>query len=220
LWELWRKSPEGFTAGICKSVEGKKILEQYARTLDEIERPVLATNLEEFSDVIFDFVFFRNPVTTKESFVDFAEKVKNLKELYPECKIIISQKIPAKAQCLASLIRGIYPQKSSLIDKIEKLETEFFTSKSPISWNLEDFTESLPKTENEKINSVEKSISEKRKITQQDLDNWFNPNSSYAKFLSENLSKEEFDEFYALIQQSSTETIFDWQSMVGFVKIG
>ena len=76
------------------------------------------------------------------------------------------------------------------------------------------------KTENEKINSVEKSISEKRKITQQDLDNWFNPNSSYAKFLSENLSKEEFDEFYALIQQSSTEAIFDWQSMVGFVKIG
>jgi hypothetical protein len=188
--------------------------------LDEIERPVLATNLEEFSDVIFDFVFFRNPVTTKESFAEFAGKVKNLKELYPESKIIITQKIPAKAQCLASLIRGIYPQKSILIDKIEKLETEFFTSKSPISWNLEDFTESLPKTENEKINSVEKSISEKRKITQQDLDNWFNPNSSYAKFLSENLSKEEFDEFHALLQQSSTETIFDWQSIVGFVKIG
>lgn len=219
LWELWRKSPEGFTAGICKTQEGKKILEQYARTLDEIERPILATNIEEFSDVIFDFVFFRNPVTTKESFTEFAEKVNKLKKLYPECKIICSQKIPAKAQCLASLLRGIYPQKSVLIDTVEKLETDFFTSKSPISWNLNDFIESLLKTENAKITSVEKSITEKRKITQQDLDNWFNPNSSYAKFISENLSKEEFDEFFILLQQASTDTIFDWESMVGFVSM-
>ena len=142
-----------------------------------------------------------------------------LKKLYPECKIICSQKIPAKAQCLASLLRGIYPQKSVLIDTFEKLETDFFTSKSPISWNLNDFIESLLKTENAKITSVEKSITEKRKITQQDLDNWFNPNSSYAKFISENLSKEEFDEFFILLQQASTDTIFDWESMVGFVSM-
>ncbi len=217
LWELWRKSPEGFTAGICKTQEGKKILEQYARTLDEIERPILATNIEEFSDVIFDFVFFRNPVSTKESFTEFADTVKQIKKLYPECKIICSQKIPAKAQCLASLIRGIFPKKSILIDKVEKLEIEFFTSKSPISWNLTDFIESFPKCEKTKINSVEKSITEKRKITQQDLEHWFNPNSSYSKFLSENLSKEEYNEFYALLQQANTDTIFDWQSVLGFV---
>ncbi|MEE0879862.1 MAG: hypothetical protein UH788_11390, partial [Treponemataceae bacterium] len=184
------------------------------------ERPVLSKNLEEFSDVIFDIVFYRNPVTTKESFVDFAEKVKNLKELYPECKIIISQKIPAKAQCLASLIRGIYPQKSSLIDKIEKLETEFFTSKSEISWNQDDFIASMPKIENTKITCTEKTIIEKRKISEAELSRWFNPNSSYAKFLSENLTKEEYEEFYALLQQACTETIFDWHSVLGFVKIG
>ena len=220
LWELWRKSPEGFTAGICKSTEGKKILEQYARTLEEIERPVLATSLEEFSDVIFDFVFFRNPVTTKESFADFAEKVNKLKQLYPESKIIISQKIPAKAQCLASLIRGFFPQKSNLIDKVEKLEKEFFTTKSEISWNENDFINSLSKTEDDKINFVEKDIIEKRRITEQEIQRWFNPNSSYAKFISENLTQNEFEEFHALLQQACTETIFDWHSVLGFVKIG
>lgn len=217
LWELWRKSPEGFTAGICKTQEGKNILEQYARTMDEIERPVLATNLNDFTDVIFDYVFFRNPVSTKESFVEFSETINQLKKLYPNCKIIFSQKIPAKAQCLASLIRGIYPQKSSLIDKIEKLEIEFFTQKSPISWLLEDLIENLPKTENTKIICTEKTITEKRKIAETELSRWFNPNSSYAKFLSENLSKEEYEEFYALLQQASTETIFDWNSVLGFV---
>ena len=146
--------------------------------------------------------------------------MKNLKELYPKCKIIISQKIPAKAQCLASLIRGFFPQKSNLIDKVEKLEKEFFTTKSEISWNEEDFINSIPKTEDDKINFVEKDITEKRRITEQEIQRWFNPNSSYSKFLSVNLEKSEFEEFYELLQQASSETIFDWHTIVGFVKIG
>ena len=146
--------------------------------------------------------------------------MKKLKQLYPESKIIISQKIPAKAQCLASLIRGFFPQKSNLIDKVEKLEKEFFTTKSEISWNQEDFIESIPKTENDKINFVEKDILEKRRITEQEISRWFSPSSSYAKFLSANLTQNEFEEFHALLQQASSETIFDWHTIVGFVKIG
>ncbi|MBE6349295.1 MAG: AAA family ATPase [Spirochaetaceae bacterium] len=219
LWELWRKSPEGFTAGICKTQEGKKILEQYAKTIDEIERPILATTIEEFTDVIFDYVFFRNPVSTKESFSDFVATITQLKMLYPKCTLIISQKIPAKAQCMASLLRGIYPQKSSLIDKIEKLEVEFFTKKSKIAWFLEDVIEILPKNENTKITALEKTFIEKRKISEAELARWFNPKSSYAQFLSENLEEKEFNEFFALLQKASSETIFDWNSVIGFIKI-
>jgi hypothetical protein len=78
----------------------------------------------------------------------------------------------------------------------------------------------MPKTENTKITCTEKTIIEKHKISETELSRWFNPNSSYAKFLSENLPKEEYEEFYALLQQACTETIFDWHSVLGFVKIG
>ena len=102
------------------------------------------------------------------------------------------------------MIRGFFPQKSNLIDKVEKLEKEFFTTKSEISWNQEDFIESIPKTENDKINFVEKDILEKRRITEQEISRWFSPSSSYAKFLSANLTQNEFEEFHALLQQASS----------------
>ena len=121
---------------------------------------------------------------------------------------------------LSLRLRGFFPQKSNLIDKVEKLEKEFFTTKSEISWNEEDFINSIPKSEDDKINFVEKDITEKRRITEQEIQRWFNPNSSYSKFLSVNLEKSEFEEFYELLQQASSETIFDWHTIIGFVKIG
>ena len=41
LWELARKTPEGVTCGLCRSQKGLEVLEQYARTLGDLDKPVL-----------------------------------------------------------------------------------------------------------------------------------------------------------------------------------
>ena len=85
LWDVSRKTPEGITCGICRSQKGKEIMEQYGRTLDDLDRPILTvrpqtsenylssenfkTILEDFSqkDIIFDRIFFRDPFTSQDS---------------------------------------------------------------------------------------------------------------------------------------------------------
>ena len=41
LWDIARKTPEGVTCGVCKTEKGKQILEQYGRTLGNLDRPIL-----------------------------------------------------------------------------------------------------------------------------------------------------------------------------------
>ncbi|MCQ2594503.1 MAG: AAA family ATPase [Treponemataceae bacterium] len=72
VWETLRRSPEGYTAGLCKTFRGKQVLEQYASTLNELDRPVFATTLGELGDVSFDSVFCRNPFTSLQSIENFA----------------------------------------------------------------------------------------------------------------------------------------------------
>jgi putative ATPase len=86
LWEIARRTPEGVTCGVCRSQKGKEILEQYGRTLGDLDRPILQFRPETvrpdfltpemFSDVlakfeyngaVFDRIFFHNPFVSDVS---------------------------------------------------------------------------------------------------------------------------------------------------------
>ena len=94
LWDIVRKTPEGMTCGLCRSEKGKEILEQYARTLGDLDKPVLQVlperaggdgiTSEIFSDVVlqfayrgaeFDRLFFRNPFISLASIEALAESL-------------------------------------------------------------------------------------------------------------------------------------------------
>ena len=86
LWEVARKTPEGMTCGVCRSERGKEILEQYGRTLGDLDRPLLLFRPEtenqgllspvkfkdfllqfEYKGTVFDRLFFRDPFAFGES---------------------------------------------------------------------------------------------------------------------------------------------------------
>lgn len=86
LWEVARKTPEGMTCGVCRSQRGKEILEQYGRTLGDLDRPLLLFRPEtenqgllspvkfkdlllqfEYKGTVFDRLFFRDPFAFGES---------------------------------------------------------------------------------------------------------------------------------------------------------
>ena len=77
VWETLRRCPEGFAGGLCKTGRGMEILAQYASTLAEIDRPVIGTKLSDFGDVTFDFVFAKDPFSSKDSMMQFLETWKN-----------------------------------------------------------------------------------------------------------------------------------------------
>ena len=94
LWDVARKTPEGMTCGLCRTEKGKEILEQYGRTLGDLDKPVLQVlpegaggdgiTPEIFSDVVlqfayrgaeFDRLFFRNPFTSPASIESLASSL-------------------------------------------------------------------------------------------------------------------------------------------------
>ncbi len=90
LFEIIRKTPEGITCGACRTQEGIRVLQQYASTLDEIDRPLLAVKqagkkdfeafrqtISSFADVDFDRVFFRDIFASTDDIKACASALKN-----------------------------------------------------------------------------------------------------------------------------------------------
>lgn len=92
LWEVERKTPEGVTCGVCRSKKGMEILEQYGRTLGDLDKPILLFRPEanangflppaefyrlivkfQYEGAVFDRIFFRDPFVSLDSIKALAE---------------------------------------------------------------------------------------------------------------------------------------------------
>lgn len=97
LWEIARKTPEGVTCGVCRSQHGRKVLEQYCRTLGDLDKPVFQYRPEtlspqfltpknfkdlllrfQYDGAVFDRLFFRDPFASKESIEALANSFKGI----------------------------------------------------------------------------------------------------------------------------------------------
>lgn len=95
LWDISRKTPEGVTCGVCKTKKGKQILEQYCRTLGDLDKPILqyrGTSLTsdflsqkdfynvlvnfQYKGAIFDRLFFTDPFASEPSIIALAESIR------------------------------------------------------------------------------------------------------------------------------------------------
>ena len=97
LWDIARKTPEGVTCGVCKTEKGKQILEQYGRTLGDLDRPILQARGDslstdfltqkdfynvlvnfQYKGAIFDRIFFTDPFASEPSIIALAEAVRGV----------------------------------------------------------------------------------------------------------------------------------------------
>ncbi len=97
IWEVSRKTPEGITCGVCRSQKGMEIIEQYSRTLDNLDRPILQFRPEgsspdfmsasdfknlllnfQYKGTVFDRIFFRDPFNSVTGITALAESLKKI----------------------------------------------------------------------------------------------------------------------------------------------
>ncbi|WP_407428516.1 AAA family ATPase [Treponema sp.] len=248
LWDVSRKTPEGITCGICRSEKGKEIMEQYGRTLDDLDRPVLSVRpqttenyltaenfkaiLEDFAkkDIVFDRIFFRDPFLGQDSADVLAYALNEVKDFPKDFSVIISQRIPCHGQRISDLIRNQVlsgkldelPKKFELIlKKMELSENEFFgDSENPLfNWNAETIAESFKKYGFE-VKSASKIVTEKRRISETEINKWFDSeNSSYGKVLSAAVGNEDIEKVKNLLLSASQKTLFNWNTEIEFMTV-
>ena len=249
LWDVSRKTPEGVTAGICRSEKGREIMSQYGRTLDDLDRPLLSVRpttsenylsgeefkaiLEDFSkkDIIFDRIFFRDPFTSQDSADVLAYALNDGTSLLSaDFSVIISQRIPSHGQRISDLVRNQVlsgtteglPQKFEyILKKMELAENEFFSDKeNPLfAWNAESIAESFKKY-GFAVKSASKVVTEKRRISEGEINKWFDSeNSAYGTAISAAVGNEDLERIKNLLVTASQKTLFNWNTEIEFLKI-
>ncbi len=234
LWETWRRCPEGITCGICKTQKGMQTLEQYGRTLSELEKPVFVMSEEELQQktggVTFDSVLFRDPCTTKESIKNFVQKI-TTQDFQTLCSsnftCVVTQKIPQLTQRLSSLLlktRTATPKERELLEKMLQAEEKFYTGKTGnkttddyFSWSLNDFSQALA-SKGFNVKTAELPLTENKFINTDEIEKWFDTeHSSYAKFISNEVGSENFKALYELFLKLCAKHTVKWNSTIAVV---
>lgn len=247
LWEISRRTPEGVTAGLCRTQRGLEILEQYGRTLDELDRPclmlrpesienyltaeVFAKLLENFSNkgMVFDRIFFRDPFNSQDSADVLAYSLKTLpKSLATDnMQVIISQRIPSKGQRIWELVsRELLTQETrisyeSILKKVEMAETEFFTNKeNPLfAWDESTIQKSFEEN-GFTVKAASRVITEKRRLSEAEINRWFDTEkSTYGSAIAAAIGKEDFLKIKNLLLSAKENTIFNWNTTIVFMSI-
>ncbi len=245
LWEIARKTPEGATCGVCRNENGKQILEQYSRTLGNLDKPILEYPKEDeslvdmlelfaYKGIIFDHVFFRNPFANLKGIKEFAEllktaatKPKDIRPLADGFNIVIAQKIPCHGQRISQLIASqvlgnkLFEPYNSMLSKMEQAEKEFFGDRTnPLfNWDCDTIVQVFKDAGFNVAFQVETMI-EKRRLTKREIANWFNLESSaYADAIAKAIGDASVAKLSSLLENASETTIFNWETEIAFLTV-
>lgn len=245
LWEIARKTPEGATCGVCRNENGKQILEQYSRTLGNLDKPILEYPKEDeslvdmlelfaYKGIIFDHVFFRNPFANLKGIKEFAEllktaatKPKDIRPLADDFNIVIAQKIPCHGQRISQLIASqvlgnkLFEPYNSMLSKMEQAEKEFFGDRTnPLfNWDCDTIVQVFKDAGFNVAFQVETMI-EKRRLTKREIANWFNLESSaYADAIAKAIGDASVAKLSSLLENASETTIFNWETEIAFLTV-
>ena len=110
---------------------------------------------------------------------------------------------------------------SETFENFEAAETEFFTNQeNPLfNWNEKTFCDIFTKV-GFNANFVVKDIVEKRKISQQEILNWFDSEkSAYGSFIAEKVGMAETEKIKNLLLTASKNTVFTWETKTVFFTV-
>jgi putative ATPase len=235
-----RSCIEGAVCGVCRNEKGRAVLEQYARTLDDIDKPLLTvqdaappaggfyTSQTDFRDIPFDRLFFRDVIISPESIIQFRtslEMALTSGQLATGWKCVIAQRIPVNGQRLSSLIRGQILQNressyASVLNVLEVAETRFYAdpAQSLFAWDADTIAATFASCDFTAAVQTH-VLYEKRRLTPEEVQNWFNTESPYGKAIRDALGDEIECIKEILLQAVQDRQLFDWKIEVAIVTI-
>ncbi|WP_439647478.1 AAA family ATPase [Brucepastera parasyntrophica] len=207
IWEAGRLAPEGLTAGICHTARSKQILEQYAATLEELDRPLLLT-LPEMKNqyFVFDKILAREPAADEKNILEFIDTVKPLCAL--QGRIVFSARIPVRGMRISRLL----DEKNALFGEIASAEEKVYTDTSNPLFAWDENTLAGTLRNKGYFPSINLShISESRRILPDDIERWFSPESPYGNTLHSELGEKKAGIIKEALKQTVSSAPVSWE---------
>ena len=233
VFDLVRRTPEGLVAGVCKTQAAVSTLEQYAATLDELERPrfalrhgTLRQTLTLFDNVCFDKVFSRDPFSSLDEVQLFCGELRDVlsstsSPIAPAAQLVIAQRIPSSSQRLSALLHPVDKKDQLLLERVAHAEEGFWRDEAnPLfAWDEASVKEAFCEAGFAcKVKTA--LLTEKRRVSDQDCQRWFDASRSpYGKYLANSLVADDAARFAQLFASAAESTTFDWQSREAFFSL-
>ena len=110
-----------------------------------------------------------------------------------------------------------------LLEKLKKAEEVFYSEsnenpaiKKLFDWNGESFSKAFFE-KGFQVSYKEEVFTEERVLTEEEINRWFNKETSYGKFIYSELSEEAFENCKTLILELAKYQKFNWKHVIGFM---
>ncbi len=222
VWEAGRQAPEGFVAGVCARESGREILERYAATLEELDRPAIVTDRARLprdangSPIPFDCALARDPGSTEEALAAFVNDLRGV--MASGARVVFSARVPSLGMRLSSAIRST---DHDVLDVAAAESKLYGDGQNPLfAWDAAKMIERLEREGYRAVAATEQRITETRRVAKDELDRWLDPNNSaYGATLADSLSAERVADFRAKLEAACRAGPIPWEYGVAFFSV-
>jgi putative ATPase len=235
LWEALRRAPEGGVWGVVASQDEAALLQHRMKELEQAVRPVIlrpdrplaemarAFSMEQVMTALgvdpsirFDFVvgrdlFTRLPASDRDALVRLLIAL-----LSPGGVLSFAQVIPRLGQRLSSLISLDSPAFSKKLEAAEE-RAHADPFHDLVNWSHEELAAACRAAGAREVSvETERSV-DTRRITDQEMDLWLAPESSYGRALATGLSTRELARVREIFRNQLVGREVAWTSTVAFI---
>ncbi|HOU39167.1 MAG TPA: AAA family ATPase [Treponemataceae bacterium] len=211
VWTALRKAPEGQVTAVCRAQKTCAILEQYASSLDDLEKPVFLVEADGIPSPQtmphpFELVLSRDPGSTQEQISRFVAAATAF--LVPGGRIVFSVRVPGLGMRLSTLVED-----PALRERISEAEKSFFsdTDNPLFSWDGQILQDTLTAPERS-VHCETIEMIEPRRPSPQDIERWFDPeHSPYGAMLHAKLHDNDIQTFRRTLEQRFATGPAEWQ---------
>ncbi|HUW40515.1 MAG TPA: AAA family ATPase [Rectinemataceae bacterium] len=224
VWEALRRANEGTVAAAVRGEREKLLVEQYASTLSELERPLVAVldpaRLDaEALDAAFGFSRFDLVLGSDLFFgsADPAGLLSRIASAAPGARFVDGETLPRRTGGLAALA-GKGALERELLARLEAFEAEFFARSdiASLGWKEEELRRELERC----AIGVEAGTwtgSYGRRLSEEEIAAWLSPASTYGSAAAERFSAAELGRVASAIIAAGSRGTVDWPLALALV---
>ena len=228
-WEALRRVPQGAVWAVCCDATMAVGLREMAAHLSEIDRPIL---LEGPLHELRQMIRARDSEICFEAFVgrdalgplpDKASVLVALREFgAPSARLALTETVRRRAQRLCALV-NMEGLDSAVAERVRQAEEAIYadTENPQVNWDGDDLAEFARQAGFESVNCQIQTFTTSRRITLQQLGQWFSPGGeklrTFASYLSQQLDEDEIRKTKKLFERQLANTDVRWTTSYALV---